>query len=447
MTSIEITIVDRLLNSGFEVYLVGGAVRDKLLNKQPKDFDFATNATPNQIVTLFKDKKVNMNGKTFKVVIVEGVEVATYRKDRQNKLFNAKHCKPVYAKTIKEDLSRRDFTINAMAINMFDETIIDIFNSKQDLQKGIIKFVGNPLKRIKEDPNRIVRACRFLATIEGRFEKETLKILQEYSHYVKDYIATERIRIEILKTMELKTPSLFFSALHLIGALKHIFPEMNDCFDHHHGKYHIETISEHLLLTGDIISPKFPLVRLAGFLHDIGKPLAIRLQGDGSSIHHELHGGKMVEKRLHDLKFSKKEIDTVAQLVYCHMHTCKNISSKASRKLQKKLTDRGIDPRSYLRLKLADRCANLNKDPSTFTPIRKLIINSGIRKIEEELPFTVKNLALSGGELITVFNLTPSPIVGKLQKHLLNFVIENGKEYNTINKLLAESKKFLIAEK
>jgi hypothetical protein len=125
------------------------------------------------------------------------------------------------------------------------------------------------------------------------------------------------------------------------------------------------------------------------------------------------------------------------------MFTCKGLTPKASRKLQKKLADRKINPKDYLRLKLADRISNLGKDPNDFTPIRELVINCGIRTIEEELPFTVKSLALSGGELITIFDLTPSPIVGKLQKHLLNFVIENGKEYNNKNKLLPESKKFL----
>jgi tRNA nucleotidyltransferase/poly(A) polymerase len=262
MTNIEALVADRLVNNGFECFIVGGAVRDYFLGKQPKDTDFATNATPNQVAALFKDKKVSTNGKTFKVVMVDEIEVATYRKDRQNELFSAKHCKPVYAKTIEEDLSRRDLTINAMAINIRDGVLIDLFNGKQDLEKGIIRFVGDPLERIKEDPNRIVRACRFLAKLEGSFEKETLKVLQNYSHYIKDYVAPERIRIEILKTMALETPSLFFSALHLIGALRYIFPEMDDCFDHQHGKYHPETISEHLMLTGDIISPRFPLLRL-----------------------------------------------------------------------------------------------------------------------------------------------------------------------------------------
>lgn len=446
MTNIEALVADRLVNSGFECFIVGGAVRDNLLGKQPKDTDFATNATPDQVVALFKDRKVSTNGKTFKVVMVDRVEVATYRRDRQNELFSAKHCKPLYAKTIEEDLSRRDLTINAMTINTANGKLVDIFNGEQDLKEGLIRFVGDPLERIKEDPNRIIRACRFLAKLEGRFEKETLKVLQKYSHYVRDYVAPERIRIEILKTMELETPSLFFSALHLIGALKYIFPEMDDCFGHQHGKYHLETIGEHLMLTGDIISPQFPLLRLAGFLHDVGKPLAMRIH-DGSCLEHDQLGSKMVEKRLGDLKFSKKETDTITQLVCCHMYTCKNLTSKASRKLQKKLADKKVNPRDFLRLRLADRVANLGKDFSTFSPIRDLVINCGIRKVKEDLPFTVKSLALSGGELITIFDLTPSPIVGKLQKHLLNFVIEEGEKYNIEEKLLTESKKFLNISK
>jgi tRNA nucleotidyltransferase/poly(A) polymerase len=430
----EERIIKTLIANGYQIYLVGGAVRDTLLNKTPKDFDFATNATPDILQTLFKDRNLCFVGKTFKVVIIDNIEVATFRKDRHAVLYNAKKCICSYAETIEEDLSRRDLTINAMAYdlnNVFNYTIIDPFNGLHDLTNGIIRFVGDAEQRIKEDPVRIIRACRMLATIEGTFNKETLNILQRFSFLIEKHVAKERIAQEIMKAMEVDTPSLFFSALYLIGALKYIFPSMVSCFNHEHGKYHKETVSEHLLQAGDNISKKFPILRLATFLHDIGKPTAYYKRNDGSFVQHEHYGSTISEKELRNLKFSNEIINKVSQLVYSHMLQCRSLKPSSARRLRKRLADRRVDARDFIRMKIADRLANVVKTKSEITPIKELIINSGIKPIEEEIPFTVKSLAISGGELINIFNLEPGPIVGILQRSLLNYVIEEGMEVNT----------------
>jgi len=450
MNLIEREISYKIHKAGFEVFIVGGAVRDFLLGITPKDYDFATNATPNEILTIFKKygKSVCTVGKAFKVVMVHGVEIATYRKDKQTKMFSAKCCEPTYANSIEEDLERRDLTINAMALRCFDgllneKIIIDPFNGARDLKNKIIRMVGNPYERINQDPCRILRACRFLAQIEGTFEQETLQALQNCAHYVKDYVEPERIRIEIMKSMELNTPSLFFSALHLIGALQYIFPEMNDCFNHNHGKYHTETIGEHLLQAGDNISKRFPLLRLAAFLHDVGKPIAFKQQNDGSFIHHEHIGAKIAKKRLKNLKFSNYEVNYITNLIYVHMRQSRNIKSAGKRRLCKKLHDLKIKPRDFVRLKIADRQANVNKGKSEITPIKELLRSVGI-KSKEEIPFTVKNLALKGGEIIEIFNLQPSPLIGNLQKKLLNYVLEKGIEVNKKEILIQKIKTYLM---
>src|SRR4030042_3909609 len=157
-------IIGRLLEGGHEAYMVGGAVRDYLLGKKPNDTDIATNARPEKIIELFKDRNVNEVGKSFGVVLVDGIEVATYRSDRYFGL-NDKNVKIEYADSIVEDLARRDFTINAMALDL-NGNLIDPFGGKKDLEDGIVKFVGDPNSRIYEDPNRIVRACRFAATFK-----------------------------------------------------------------------------------------------------------------------------------------------------------------------------------------------------------------------------------------------------------------------------------------
>lgn len=441
--SIEDEIVSRLHRSGFEVFLVGGAVRDMLRDVPPKDFDYATNAKPEEVQKLFSDKKIGVVGKRFKVAMVEGIEVATYRKDNQTKLFSAKYCEPVYADTIEEDLARRDLTINAMAINPITNDFIDIFGGEQDLKEGIIRFVGTPINRIQQDPNRIVRACRFLSETQGSFDPETLKALIECATYVKHHVEPNVIQKEIIKALKTETPSIFFSALHLIGALKYLFPAMDLCFNHPGGQFHPETIGEHIMMAGDNISPRFPLVRLAGYMHDIGKPSAYEQAGDGSFKSHELIGMKLTEKYLRKLRFSNKEVDTVKELVGAHMRTCLGLTPRGIRRLRKFLTDKDIDARSYIRLKLADRLANMDRTPTEIEPVRGMIINSGIRAVEEVLPLTLDKLAISGGNLILELGLAPGPYVGLLHRRLLEFVVDEGEEYNTYEKLLAQAKVFM----
>lgn len=439
---IEEVIISRLLEKGFEVFLVGGAVRDQLLGIKPKDIDFATNAKPEEIVKLFPDKKISTVGKSFKVVFVEDIQIATYRKDEQRTFFNAKHCEPVYADSIQEDLCRRDLTMNAMAINVATNEFIDIHGGITDLNNGIIRLVGDPVRRLQEDPNRIIRACRFLAKFEGVFDKDTLAALTECAVFVKRYVEVERIQSEIIEAMKVRTPSIFFSALQTIGALKYIFPAMADCFEHTGGEHHKETIGEHLMLTGDIISPRFPVLRLAGFLHDIGKPKAFAREKDGSFKAHETYGSSLAESYLKKLKFSNAVVQEVTGLVDSHMRVCRGLTPKGIRRLRKHLADNEVDVRSFLRLKLADRSANMSRSKSEIKPIKELIINAGIRSVEDPV-LTLKDLAISGGDLIKEFELSPGPIVGKLHKLLLEFIVDEGGEYNNYITLKAKAELIL----
>jgi putative nucleotidyltransferase with HDIG domain len=423
-------IITRLHDNNFEVFYVGGVVRDYLLGKEAKDIDLCTNAKPEQIEKIFYDKTICYVGKNFKVTIVDNIEIATYRLDRQEQFFNAKYCTPQYATTIEEDLARRDLTCNAIAINAITGDIIDPYEGRKDLEQGIIRFVGDPYERIKEDPCRILRACRFLAAIEGTFTKETLEALTTCAHHVNTDVELERIQLEILKVLTVKTPSIFFSALQTIGALKYIFFPMVECFNHTGGEYHKETVGEHLMLTGDLISPKFPIIRLAGFLHDVGKPKAFKIEKDGSFKAHEIHGANIAASYLKRLKFSNVIIKEIVGLINTHMRICRSLTPKGIRKLKKHLSDNEINPRSFLRLKIADRSANISKSKNEIQPIRELIINSGIKSTKDSV-VTLKDLAISGGDLINEFSLSPGPIVGKLHKLLLDFIIEEGEELNT----------------
>lgn len=428
-----------LKSNGFEAYIVGGAVRDTLLNKQVKDYDITTNATPEQIITMFPYADINIVGKSFGVVIIDNTEVATYRLDRFEQELNAKSCKPIFSDNIQDDLARRDLTINAIAMDSFSGDIIDPFDGRKDLLDKIIRFVGNPVDRITEDPCRILRACRFLAEIEGVFDTDTLTAIKERAHYIIN-IPKDRIRNEIIKAMSSDYPSLFFGAMSITGVLRYVFPTMCICVDHEHGNHHIENIWEHLMLTGDTLHKKDPTLRLTGYLHDIGKPLSF----DGDKfIEHESFGYNILKQELKDLNFSNNDIERITNLVLVHMRTCRGLTPRGIRRLRKTLHDLNVDPRDYIRLKLADRQANIKNGPNKISKIKSMVINVGIKELEPDLPMTVKDLALSGGEIIKKFGLAPGPIVGSIQKHLLAKIIDLGEEFNTKDFLTDETRSYL----
>jgi len=441
----HLKIIERLCSSGYPTYTVGGSIRDDLSGIDSSDYDITTKATPDEILALFPDRNTKEVGKSFGVVLIDGIEVATFRKDRHLVIGGARQCDVTYADTIFEDLSRRDLTINAIAICEKSGEIIDNNNGVGDLKNKIIRFVGDPRTRIEEDPCRILRSCRFVAKTEGKFEEYTLKALQEFADYVPKYVSNERVRAEILKAMQLPVPSLFFSALALTGVLKYILPELDKCVGHYHGVHHKEDIFEHSMIVGDSISPKFPLVRLAGYLHDIGKPIAFVENGDGSFIKHESIGERLVKDSLKTLKFSKEEVEKVAGLVRFHMagSLTYGVSDRAIRRFRKKLADRGVDPREWLRVRIGDRKGNIKRNPFTLTEIRDRVLMVGIKEVEEEQVFSVKDLAINGNDIMERFEIRPCKLVGELLKSLLDFVVDSGGEFNNRVDLLSYSDGYL----
>ncbi len=440
----HLDIIKRLCDHGCQTYLAGGGVRDMLSGEEPKDFDIVTAATPDTIIKLFHDCKTASVGKHFGVVLVNGYEVATFRRiSRYDKpgtdvLGNT----TIFARTIQEDLSRRDFTINAMAYCEFTGEIIDEYGGRSDLARHIIRFVGDPQKRIDEDPHRIIRACRFLAKFQGEFDLETRSALEKNAHLIKYAVAPERIRMEILKAMELEKPSLFFIALHTIDALQYIFPSMVGCVDHPHGRHHLEDVFVHLLIAGDSISSEYPLLRLAAYLHDVGKPAAYKEQGDGSFAGHDVIGADILTNELLALKFSNAEIDKITSLVSMHMRPIRGISDKGVRRFLKKLVEKDLSFEEFLTLRIADRAANRKRQPYTEDEIAAL--TARIHDIQNsKVPLTVNALAISGGELIGELHLSSGPLVGEIQRYLLDQVIEQGQTVNTYDSLLLLARKYL----
>lgn len=430
-------IIERLCRCGYHAYVVGGAIRDMFTGKDPVDVDIVTSATPEEIEVLFEGYPVKTVGKAFGVVLVDGYEVATFRRDRYRGLDD-KACQVTFTGSIEEDLGRRDLTINAMALCDMSGDLIDPFHGRDDLMERTIRFVGDPKERIYEDPNRIVRACRFLAKVEGKFDPETFEALCDCAHYVRDYVAPERLKAEIMKAMKIKRASRFFCALHDIGALEHIFPAMERCYNHAHGPHHLEDVFDHLMICGDLISTKLPFLKLAGYLHDVGKPAAYSFNRDKGHyvfFGHAEAGNRMVREEMGHLRFSNREIDNVSTLVSLHMRVVQEMTPRAVRRLLKALNEQSLGYRDLLRLWLADWKANLAKGPPGISDLKTMVHTFEGEK--EQGAFSLMDLAVRGKDVMEVLGIPSGPRVGEVLKSLLERVLDQGQKLNHRETLLA----------
>ncbi len=425
-------IIDKLHNSGHEAYIVGGAVRDYLLGNKAYDIDIVTSARPETIEEIFKDHKIKIVGKSFGVIIVDDIEVATFRFDR----YVDTTVQVKYVKTLEEDLARRDFTINAMAYDTVKGEVIDPFDGQSDLKYKIVRFVGNPSKRIYEDPNRIVRACRFYSKLNGTFTQATKKALIEYGSYVENFVHPERIRLEVLKAMKIWEASTFFEALHEIGVLQLIFPSLVTCIGHPHGPHHIEDIFEHSMACGDNISPRCPLLKLTGYLHDVGKPSACAINpktNDFSFVGHVKNGSEILKQELKNLMFSNQEVKYITNMVLLHMRTIGPGYPKAIRRVLRDLSEFKISYRDLVRLTLADSKANLKNNPFKIDEIKD-ILGAVETEMDRKPPNKFGDLALNGHDIMEITGLKPSPKIGEILNLLMDSVLEDP-ELNTKEQL------------
>jgi len=433
MTGIE--IIHRLEKKGYDAYLVGGAVRDRLLGIESNDDDIVTSADPDQIECIFSNQKIKLVGKSFRVVMVDGIEVSSYRTDHYNGLSD-KNVTVTPAKTLEEDLTRRDLTINAMAMDS-QGNLIDPHGGQHDLKIGLLRFVGDPKTRIWEDPNRIIRACRFRATFPGsRFSLFTYYAMKEYAHYIKEYVDPERIRKEIMKAMKIKRASYFFEALHEVEALIYIFPSLENCYMFPHGPHHGENVWVHNMVVGDYIKPQCPLLKLAAYLHDVGKPISAHIKpetNDFTFSDHNITGAKVAECELRKLTFSNSEIKYIKTIIREHMLLCREDSTpKAVRKFLRRMRDKKIHYMDFIRLRIADRKGNYNLPDLTRAEIQHLIEVIESQSVVEDKAFTLK---LSGHDIMRELELKPGRVIGFIKNQLEEMVLENP-DLNDMDNLL-----------
>lgn len=412
-------IINLLKQNGHEAFLVGGAVRDALRGNTVKDYDIVTSAAPEKIQDLFGIK--GSVGAKFAVNLVDGHEVASYRIDDEE-AESAKETQVSLASSADMDVRRRDFTVNALLYDPASGQVFDFVGGISDAANNVLRFVGDPNKRIKQDPMRMMRAIRFANNKALNMDLETFKAIQRNKDLIKKE-APERIKDEFMKMLESKSVMTGLYLMLSSGLLKIIFPELHKGFDVEQNKHHAESILYHNFMAADAIKKNDPILRLAALLHDVGKVATMKFdeeKKDYTFLGHENVGAKMAEKIMKRLKFSTEDTNRVVNLIGKHMYYVTDTTKEKT--IKKFMTDK--DFRSILRLRLADRRANLAKRNKSKIPYSFKKLLKRIRVIEKtKEPLSVKDLAINGHDLIGL-GLKPGKLFGSILNNALELVLE-----------------------
>lgn len=414
----EKNILEKLQEYG-EGYIVGGYVRDSLLGIEPSDCDFVTNLDYNKLLEIFKDFSPKEIGKHFGIIQIiyngKAYEIAKYRKDIGTP-ENRKNQEIEFTNNIIEDLKRRDFTINAIAYDGAIFRYVD--GAEEDLNNKVLRFVGDPIERIKEDPLRIMRFIRFLTTknLESAFEVEKLR---DYL-YLLDKISMERIRDEFNKIILSKDIERALSILEKSGVLEYIIPEWSATIGFNQKNQHHYLTVEHIKKVVSLCDEDLEL-RIAALLHDIGKPQTFTLdsEGKGHFYNHEIESAKIVESILKRMKYSAKISSSIKNLVLYHLNTFKNSGRKYVKKL---INEMGKDEVLKLfKLMEFDRIAH--NPPHDFRSLNELkrLYNE---IIEKEEAVSIKDLKISGKDIIEL-GVSQGKEIGLVLKLIFKRVLED----------------------
>ena len=311
-------ILDTIHKAGYEAYVVGGCVRDAIMGREPHDWDITTSAEPGQVKALFA-RTIDTGLQHGTVTVMqghEGFEVTTYRID--GKYEDGRHpSEVVFTRSLREDLQRRDFTINAMAYNE-QEGVVDLFGGLEDLEKGLIRAVGDPRQRFSEDALRIMRAVRFAAVFGFAIEDETRAAMEEIAPNL-DRISAERINAELTKLLVSPHPELLRTAYEA-GLTARFLPELDRCMETvQNNPHHCYTVGEHTIRTVQAVRPD-KVLRLAMLLHDIAKPVCKTTDEAGIDhfYGHPDKGARMADGSLRRLKYDNDTREKVIRLVRYH---------------------------------------------------------------------------------------------------------------------------------
>lgn len=431
-------ILKKFLKVGHEIYIVGGAVRDLTMGKEIKDWDFTTNATPEVILGLFSNGFYDNTFGTVGVVNPQdeknkkpGIkipvyEITTFRKEIG--YSDSRHPDKVsWGKTIEEDLIRRDFTFNAMALKpslpfSSSFTLIDPHHGQEDIKKKIVRAVGNPQQRFTEDALRMMRAIRIATQLGFSIEEKTFQAIKKNINLL-DKISAERIRDELLKLLSYPFASDGYLLLRNSGLAEKILPNVESGFGVEQkspGRHHIFDVGTHSVMSLKFSRSSDPIVNLAILLHDVGKPTVARIKNDGviTFYNHEILGASMARNIAKNLKLSKKDTQKLVTLVRWHQFSVdERQTDKAIRRFIRNVGKENLE--DMLSLRTADRLGGGAQETSW----RLERFKQKLIEVQKE-PFLVTDLKIDGNEIMKTLKIHPGPLVGKLLNQLFEEVID-----------------------
>ena len=438
-----------LEKKGFKAYVVGGAIRDLLMNKSTYDWDFTTDAKPEEIQKLFPesfyDNKFGTVGITVEDLAVQfklkakdlkevskkrPFEITTFRSEENYK--DKRHPDKVkWGKSLKDDLQRRDFTVNAMALRQvqgkLNWKIIDYYEGQKDIKDKLIRCVGDPNKRFSEDALRMMRAIRIAAELGFMIEEKTLKGISKNSTLINQ-ISRERVRDELFKILKSNFPSDGIKLLLSSGLLEHILPELTKTQNIEQAGHHTKDVWNHSIDSLAGCPSTNHIIRLATLLHDIGKPIAYRkTNGKITFYGHEVVGGRIVKKIADRLRLSKKDKEKLWLLVRYHMFAYEpKMTDKAIRRFIKRVGKENIN--DMMMLRIGDRKGGGSK--ATSWRLRELQERVGRLMYT---PLQIRDMKINGNDIMKILGVKSGPKVGKILKKLFEEVMEdsgkNKREY------------------
>ncbi len=425
---------------GFKLALVGGPVRDAILGRLGNDLDFTTNAHPKdceKILNKWVDSVWDVGAAFGTIAGKKGeitVEITTYRSES----YKADSRKPVveFGESIEGDLSRRDFTINAMALELTTDvpTFIDLYGGISDLQNKVIKTPGKPEDSFSDDPLRMMRAARFMSQLDFMVDPNVITAMKNMASRL-EIISAERIRDEFIKTIMGQKPRLGITLLVETGLADIFLPEVPklklEIDEHHHHKdvyEHSLTVLEQAIALEDRLGGANLTLRLAALLHDIGKPKTRQLiAGGGVSFdHHEVVGSRMCKERMRKLRFDNHIINDVSQLVFLHLRFHGYGSGEWSDSAVRRYVRDADELLTHLHLLTRADCTTRNKKKADLLAKTYDELEDRIAVLMQQEELNKIRPDLTGEQIMQILNLKPSPAVGKAYDFLLELRLENG---------------------
>ena len=433
-------LAKRFSAAGFKLALVGGPVRDAILGRLGNDLDFTTDALPEDTKKLLTGfvEVIWETGREFGTIAGKRgdvtIEVTTYRSEN----YDPESRKPEvsFGQNIEGDLKRRDFTVNAMALELTTNTptFIDLFDGVTDLAKKVLRTPGTAEDSFSDDPLRMMRAARFMSQLDFEVDESIVKAITEMAERIK-IISAERVRDEFTKTLMSSNPRLGLALLVDSGLANYILPELPklklEIDEHHHHKdvyEHTLKVLEQAISLEDRLGGPNLVIRLAALLHDIGKPKTRELiPGGGVSFHHhEVVGSRMAKERLRALRFSNDEISDVSQLVFLHLRFHGYGGGEWTDSAVRRYIRDSEHLLTHLHVLTRADCTTRNQRKAEALSKTYDSLEERIRLLMEQEELEKIRPDLDGVEIMEILKIKPSPLVGKAYQYLLDLRMEQG---------------------